>query len=53
MGDSTADVSGLTEAVAQPARGQPAVLADSMAEQFRRDGLVPASPGADGSYELT
>lgn len=53
MGDSTADVSGLTEAVAQPAGGQPAVLADSMAEQFRRDGLVPASPGTDGSYELT
>lgn len=53
MGDSTEDVSGLTKAVAQPARGQHAVLADSMAEQFRRDGVRSASPGTDGSYELT
>lgn len=53
MGDSTEDVSGLTKAVAQPARGQHAVLADSMAEQFRRDGVRSASPGTDGSYEFT
>ena len=53
MGDSGADVSGLTEAVATPSRGQHAIIADSMAEQFRRDGLPIPTPSADGSYELT
>lgn len=52
MGDNTADVSGLTQAVAQPVRGRHTVIADSMAEQFRRDALTPATPGPDGSYEL-
>lgn len=52
MGDSKVDVSGLTEAVASPQRGQHAVVADIMAEQFRRDGLTAASPATDGSYEL-
>lgn len=53
MGDSTADVSGLTQAVGQPVRGRHAVVSDSMAEQFRRDGLVPVSPDSDGAYELS
>ena len=53
MGDNTADVSGLTKAVAQPVRGQYTVIAESMAEQFRRDALAAAQPGPDGSYELT
>lgn len=53
MGDSGADVSGLTEAVATPSRGQQAVISDSMAEQFRRDGLPIPIPSTDGSYELT
>ena len=52
MGESRADVTGLTEAVASPTRGRHAVIADTMAEQFRRDGLSPAPPATDGSYEL-
>jgi SNF2 family DNA or RNA helicase len=52
MGDSAADVAGLTQSVAQPVRGQH-VVADSMDEQFRRDELPFVSPDADGSYELT
>lgn len=52
MGDSGADVSSLTEAVAAPSRGQHAVIADSMTAQFHRDGLSPPKPNADGSYEL-
>jgi hypothetical protein len=52
MGDSKSDVTGLTEAVASPQRGQHGVISDIMAEQFRRDGIAPVSPGADGSYEL-
>ncbi|WP_428925425.1 DEAD/DEAH box helicase [Marinibacterium sp. SX1] len=52
MGDSAADVSGLTQAVSAPAREQ-AVIADSMAEQFRRDNLPPPAPDADGAWELT
>lgn len=52
MGDSKADVSGLTEAVTSPQRGQHGVISDIMAEQFRRDGIEPVSPSADGSYEL-
>ncbi|WP_082015786.1 DEAD/DEAH box helicase [Leisingera sp. ANG-M7] len=53
IGDSAADVTSLTEAVASPTRGQHAVIADSMAEQFRRDGLPPVTPDADGAYELS
>ncbi len=52
MGDSTSDVSGLTQAVASMQRGKHAVIADSMAEQFRRDGLSPVLPDADGAYAL-
>ncbi|SHM66396.1 DEAD/DEAH box helicase [Roseibium suaedae] len=52
MGDSSLDVSSLTEAVAAPARGGHTVLADSMAEQFRRDGLTPSGPDAQGAWEL-
>ncbi len=52
MGDSTADISGLTEGVAAPERGHHQVIADSMAEQFHRDGLVPVKPDADGAYTL-
>ena len=53
MGDSAADVSGLTQAVAQPVRGQHAVISESMAEQFQRDGLRPIPPDANGAYELS
>ncbi|MCV2890669.1 DEAD/DEAH box helicase [Ruegeria aquimaris] len=53
MGDSAADVSGLTAAVASPERGQHAVIADSMAEQFRRDGLPIPNPDAQGAWELS
>ncbi|WP_333848559.1 DEAD/DEAH box helicase [Phaeobacter italicus] len=53
IGDSPADVTSLTQAVASPTRGQHAVIADSMAEQFRRDGLPPVTPDADGAYELS
>lgn len=53
MGDSGADVSNLTEAIAASSRGQHAVIADSMAEQFRRDGLSTPTPSENGSYELT
>lgn len=53
IGDSAADVTSLTQAVATPTRGQHAVIADSMAEQFRRDGLPPVPPDADGAYELS
>ncbi|MBY6163277.1 DEAD/DEAH box helicase [Mameliella alba] len=52
MGDSGADVSSLSEAVAAPSRGQHAVIADSMTEQFHRDGLPTPKPNTDGSYEL-
>ncbi len=52
MGDSKIDVAGLIEAMPQPRRGQHVVIADSMAEQFRRDELSPTSPGPHGSYEL-
>lgn len=52
MGDSTSDVSGLTEAVASPHRGNHAVIADSMAEQFLRDGLAIPTPDAQGAWEL-
>lgn len=55
MGDIGADVSGLTEAVAAPTRGQHP-LAESMAEQFRRDGLPPRPPqrpGRLGTYLKT
>jgi len=52
MGDSKADVAGLTEAVASQQRGQHGVISDILAEQFRRDGIPLVSPGADGSYEL-
>lgn len=53
MGDSGADVSSLTEAVAAPTRGRLTVIADSMAEQFRRDRLPIPTPEADGSYEFS
>ncbi|CUJ83699.1 N-formylmethionyl-tRNA deformylase [Shimia thalassica] len=53
MGDSAADVSGLTEAIATPKRCKHAVIADSMAEQFRRDGLPIPSPDTLGAWELT
>ncbi|MXU65916.1 DEAD/DEAH box helicase [Oceanomicrobium pacificus] len=52
MGDSKADVKGLTEAVASPQRGQTGKIPEIMVEQFRRDGIAPVSPGSDGSYEL-
>lgn len=52
MGDSKSDVAGLTEAVTSQRRGQHGVISDIMAEQFRRDGIAPVSPGTDGSYEL-
>lgn len=52
MGDSKADVTGLTEAVASQQRGQHGVITDILAEQFQRDGIPPVSPSADGSYEL-
>ena len=51
MGDSTTDISGLTQALAAPARNH-TVIAESMAEQFRRDGLPPAPPDAYGAWEL-
>lgn len=56
MGDSTADVAGLTQAVSSSTREQirgQAVIADSMAEQFQRDGLQPQKPDAFGAWELT
>ena len=53
MGDSTADVSGLTEAIASPERGKHALIADIMAEQFQRDGLSIPSPDSHGAWELT
>ena len=53
MGDSSSDVSGLTEAVASPHRGNHALIADSMAEQFLRDGLAVPTPDAQGAWELT
>ncbi|MEL0436639.1 DEAD/DEAH box helicase [Phycobacter sp. K97] len=52
MGDNAEDVSGLAEAMVSPQRGKHAVIADSMAEQFRRDGLHPTSPDVDGIWEL-
>jgi SNF2 family DNA or RNA helicase len=52
MGDNSADVSDLTQAIAQPIRSQHAAIADSMAEQFSRDGLPDINPDADGAYEL-
>lgn len=52
MGDNDTDVSGLTEAIVSPTRGQHALIADSMAEQFRRDGLTPTSPDTHGAYKL-
>jgi SNF2 family DNA or RNA helicase len=53
MGDNLKEVTGLTEAVAKPSRGEYAVIAKCMSEQFRRDGLPMPSVGADGSYELS
>ncbi|MCT4579129.1 DEAD/DEAH box helicase [Donghicola sp.] len=52
MGDNSADVAGLTKAVSSPTRGH-AVIADSMAEQFQRDGLAPHAPDSFGAWELT
>ncbi len=52
MGDNKADVTGLTQAVAQPNRGQHAAIADIMVEQFNRDSLPPISPNSEGAYEL-
>lgn len=52
MGDNAADVSGLTQAIAEPVRGQHTVISDSMAEQFTRDGLAPIQPDASGAYAL-
>ncbi|WP_417691616.1 DEAD/DEAH box helicase [Roseibium sp.] len=52
LGDNSVDVSSLTEAAATPERGSHTVLADSMAEQFRRDGLTPSGPDSDGAWEL-
>lgn len=53
MGDNTSEVSGLTEAVASPRRGKHAAIADSMSEQFLRDGLPIPTPDAHGAWELT
>ncbi|UWR10924.1 DEAD/DEAH box helicase [Sulfitobacter mediterraneus] len=52
MGDSSADVTSLRQAIAQPCRGHHAAIADSMAEQFNRDGLPTINPDEDGAYEL-
>ncbi|WP_312529549.1 DEAD/DEAH box helicase [Paracoccus sp. (in: a-proteobacteria)] len=52
MGDNDSDISGLTEALTSPTRGQYSVIADSIAEQFRRDGLTPTRPDAYGAYKL-
>lgn len=56
MGDSTTDVAGLTQAVSSPTRDQmqgTAIIADSMADQFKRDGLAPRAPDSFGAWELT
>ena len=56
MGDNSSDVAGLTQAVSSPTREQTrgqAVIADSMDEQFKRDGLQPQTPDAFGAWELT
>ncbi|WP_299927092.1 DEAD/DEAH box helicase [uncultured Pelagimonas sp.] len=55
MGDNTSDVTGLTQAVSSPTREQihgQAIIAESMAEQFQRDGLQPQTPDAFGAWEL-
>lgn len=52
MGDNKADVTGLTQAVAQPNRGQHAAIKDIMVEQFNRDSLPSISPNSEGAYEL-
>lgn len=52
MGDNSADVSGLTGAVASSTRGKHAMIADIMAEQFRRDGLQIPQPDREGAWEL-
>lgn len=52
MGDSMADVSGLTQAITTLGRGNHAVIADSMAEQFRRDGLAAFNPDDNRAYAL-
>ncbi|MCA0045324.1 DEAD/DEAH box helicase [Celeribacter litoreus] len=51
MGDNSADVSGLAKALATSSRS-PAIIAESMAEQFRRDGMLPSTPDAYGAWEL-
>lgn len=52
MGDTSSDAAGLGDAVARPERGH-AVIADSMAEPFQRDGLQADAPDGRGAWEIT
>ena len=52
MGDTSSDAAGLGDAVARPERGH-AVIADSMAELFQRDGLLPCAPDGRGAWEVS
>ena len=52
MGDSLADVVGLTGAVTSMVRGHTRI-AESMADQFQRDGLPLTNPNGEGAWELT
>ncbi|AUJ63885.1 hypothetical protein B9057_05975 [Aestuarium zhoushanense] len=52
LGDSTADVSGLTQALTASTRIGQTVVAETMAEQFERDGLTPVQPDVSGAWEL-
>lgn len=53
MGDSFSDVAGLTASVATATTSGRTVIAETMAQQFQRDGLPPISPDAEGGWELT
>ena len=52
MGDSLSDVAGLTASVASASAGGRTVIAETMDQQFQRDGLPPNSPDAHGAWEL-
>ena len=52
MGDSLSEVAGLTASVASASAGGRTVIAETMSQQFQRDGLPPNSPDAHGAWEL-
>jgi len=45
-------VAGLTASVASASAGGRTVIAETMSQQFQRDGLPPNSPDAHGAWEL-